>query len=115
MGKFERGNAAGKKIGAVGAEEARRLYATGGYTQAQLAAIWDLSTVQMGRILRGESWRQMGSRIPSEEEIKASAERMFKMQQERDGLQRLQEEARGSGVGMLRELRDAPPPDPLDE
>lgn len=89
---FARRNTAGRKVTSDQVEELRRRYDSG-ETQAALGRAYGLSVVQVGRIVRGESW--MGSatlhkaevvRQPSDAEIQESARRMYEQQQARDVL-----------------------------
>ena len=59
MAKFGMHNRGGSKMTALKVEELRREYELGA-TQAELGRKWKLSVVQVGRIVRGESWGHTG-------------------------------------------------------
>lgn len=60
MGTFGRGNRGGSKMGAVVVERLRKDYEEG-MTQRALGEKYGLSVVQVGRIVRGESWKGTGT------------------------------------------------------
>lgn len=84
---FARRNTAGRKVNSDQVEELRRRY-DAGETQASLGRAYGLSVVQIGRIVRGESWTGSASNParqvimqPSDAELQESAQRMWEQQQ----------------------------------
>jgi len=78
---FQRGNTRTAKLTGEHVYEIRRLYDEG-WSQGRLAREFNISVGQIGRIVRGESWRNQAKPLPkmaSEEEVNASAERMAKL------------------------------------
>lgn len=74
--KFEARNTRSAKLTAGQVIDMRHKYAHLRYTQGRLAREYGLSVVQVGRILRGESWQGLPIE-PTSEEIAASARRVF--------------------------------------
>lgn len=81
--KFTYRNNKAAKVTAPLVIEMRARWARGNVTQAQLCREYGLSVVQMGRILRGESWQNVAMPL-GEEDMAASAQRMLAVQAERD-------------------------------
>jgi hypothetical protein len=77
MATFQRHNSRAAKLNASQVAEIRQLYEEG-WSQGRLCREYGMSIGQIGRIVRGESWRdyRMPDRIPTEEEVQASAKRL---------------------------------------
>lgn len=92
--RFHKRNSLAAKLVAEQVVEIRRKYATGEHTQGGLAREYKISVVQIGRILRGESWQGLPTE-PTQEEIDRSMtsvlERLKKEPTTLDGA--MQEEA----------------------
>ena len=81
-GKFWTRNTKSAKISALQVMEMRVRYRQQGITQGRLAAEYGLSVIQVGRIVRGESWQDVPELQASQNEMQASLERLMKTQQE---------------------------------
>lgn len=82
MGVFGSGNKKAGKLSLDKVAEIRQLYGQGA-TQGHLCALFNVSVNTIGRIVRGESWREGAAlREPTEEEIKASRLRTIAMVQQ---------------------------------
>ena len=79
--KFSYRNNKAAKVTAPLVIEMRERWSRGNVTQAQLCRDYGLSVVQVGRIVRGESWQNIGMPM-GETEMRASAERMLALQAE---------------------------------
>lgn len=113
MSAFTRHNSKASKLSGTEVLEIRRLYQLGTFSQGELSRQFQVSVVQIGRIVRGESWQQyqVPERLMSEGELKESAERMMARN---SGIARLQETAQeqfGKVNDMLTEIGRSP----LDE
>lgn len=64
MSKFSRHNSKASKVTAGQVMEMREKY-TAGATQRELCQEYNLSVVQVGRIVRGESWRRLPATMPT--------------------------------------------------
>lgn len=106
--KFQRRNGRAAKLTAGQVVEIRNRYATGTCSQGDLAREFDMSVVQIGRIVRNEVWRQLPPSLMSPEEIEMSARRVMEIQ---IAMKREQEQA---GDRMAAELAGVPK-SPLDE
>lgn len=84
MAKFWRQNNRAAKITAALAVQIRKEYQSGLVTQGDLARMYKLSAVQIGRIVRGESWQNTPMLEPSVEEQRAILERLINVQKETD-------------------------------
>ena len=72
MGVFGAGNKKSGKLTLDKVAEIRQLYGQGA-TQGHLCGLFDVSVNTIGRIVRGESWREGAAlREPTQEELKAS-------------------------------------------
>lgn len=81
MPVFAKRNKAGRKLTSEKVAEMRKYYAEGA-TQGALAKYFGISAVQVGRVVRGESWSTSADVLmPSEEEMQASARRMVELQE----------------------------------
>ena len=87
MAKLRTFNARSAKLTGEQILEIRDLYEAG-WSQGRLAREFKMSVVQIGRIVRGESWAKLGGARaeqvlvedpPSTEEVEASAERLKKL------------------------------------
>jgi hypothetical protein len=80
---FQRRNQRASKLTAGQVYEIRQKY-NEGISQGQLCREYNVSIGQIGRIVRGESWRNMPPppRVPTAEEIEASAKRLEAMLKE---------------------------------
>jgi DNA-binding XRE family transcriptional regulator len=76
MGKFGQRNLRAAKLTLVKVRQIRELYAEGQYTQGELGKHFGVSAIQIGRIVRGESWNHSDPAAISKAEIEASQERM---------------------------------------
>lgn len=93
MAKFGRENTRASKLTPAMVNEMRRIYAEGRKTQGQLARDFGISAVQVGRIVRWESWTDMPE-IVTGNEMEASLSRLADVQRERDLTTRLAEEVK---------------------
>jgi len=84
--KFHVKNSKAAKLTASQVIEIRRLYAESDATQGQIARDFEISAVQVGRILRGESWQQLPATMPTREEMDMSARRLYEMQEARKAM-----------------------------
>lgn len=119
MPVMTQGNAKASKLSPTQVQEIRRLYQAGGWSQGALAREFCISVVQIGRIVRGEVWQHLPAttRLMSEGELQAAAERLLKLQEEVQGqtkLQQVAQETLGPAKQMLDEIAGIPP-NPLDE
>jgi len=80
--KFSSRNHRAAKLTEALVEQMRARYAAGEVTQGDLAREYNVSVVQIGRIVRGESWATNRAITPRDQDIAASAARMFAVQQE---------------------------------
>lgn len=62
-------------------KEIRERYGTGRWTQRTLADEYGLSVVQIGRIVRNESWKHLPPTPMGPQELQQSAQRLYEMQQ----------------------------------
>lgn len=65
MPRYQNGNKRASKLTLTQVKDMRELYARGDCTQGQLARDYKVSVIQVGRILRGESWQGVGEASPS--------------------------------------------------
>ena len=84
--RFSPKNSRAAKIKPRQVLQARALYemADSAYTQAALARMYNVSAIQMGRILRYECWRELTPEVSEEQALRESAERLLEVQQEVD-------------------------------
>lgn len=122
MTKFRTRNSASAKLTPVKVVEIRERYAAGGITQGALAREYQLSVVQIGRIIRQEVWQALPPMPASEADLLASAKRMLELQESTsEQMSKAIAEAKEkdkAGDRMLEELtgdQDARPRNPLDE
>lgn len=99
-GKYTFRNTKAAKITPGAVLRMREGYAEG-KTQRELAVEFGLSVVQVGRIVRGESWNSLPPGFEGQSEIAASAERLFRMQES------LQEEGSSALAKLEGDLRAA--------
>ncbi len=90
--KFYTRNTKAARLTPTQVQEIRAKYATGNYTQGALCQEYDISIVQIGRIVRGESWK--GMPIPATE---------YQMMQTALKLQRLSEDKSSGLLDLLEE------------
>lgn len=121
----KRGNT---KVNAEIVREMRRLYGEG-WTQSSLSRQFQISVVQVGRIVRLESWQRLPTEYkpPSQEEMDAAARRtaatLLAAGVEVKGMERLGTEAeknptvkaQGELERMKEEAKEVPPPNALEE
>lgn len=67
MSKFSRSNTRAAKLTADQVLEMRRLYHDERWSQGRLAQRYGISSCQVGRIVRGESWQQYGGTVSDDE------------------------------------------------
>ena len=77
MTKFFSRNTRAAKVTAAIVLEIRKKYQEYGMTQADLSREYRLSTVQIGRIVRGESWQNVPMLAPTSEDLRSQAERAY--------------------------------------
>lgn len=84
MSKFTKRNSKAAKINATIVQEIRDKYASGYYTQSSLSIEYQLSVVQIGRIVRGESWQGAATQLrpASRQELDEMAQRLLATQRE---------------------------------
>ena len=104
MTSFQRGNVKGHKLTYQQVADIRLQYARGA-TQGALARQYKMSAVQIGRIVRGESWHQVPAAPASGADLAASAHRLMLLQH---GLspaqvQELSDEEQPLGLSKLQE------------
>ena len=66
VGNFQKGNTRSSKLTPTQVHEIRQLYAQG-WSQGRLCRQYDISIGQIGRIVRGESWKQY-RQVPTQQE-----------------------------------------------
>lgn len=92
MPEFHKGNKrAVRKLTATQVYDIRLLYRRGDCTQGELARDFGVSVIQIGRITRGEVWQEI-KLPPSDRDVEESMRRMLQVQEETQGLSKLQEE-----------------------
>lgn len=108
MNTFSRHNMKGSKLSAGEVLEIRRLYKEPSWTQGRLSREFQVSIVQIGRIVRGESWQQLPvpEVLMSEGELKDSAARLIALQSGVGKLQDVAEKQIGEGKRMLDEISE---------
>ena len=105
-GRFQRNHAKSSKLTPRQVQDIRYLYANGDATQGQLSRDFQVSIIQIGRIVRGEVWQGLAQHEPGTRELGEAAERLRNLQAELDapvGQARLQREA-GQANELLDEL-----------
>lgn len=115
-GKFGKGNGKAAKLTVREVQEMRELYASGQATQGDLCRRFRISLVQVGRIVRGESWQDVPV-LATPAELEQSARRLLALQEELTGGEKLQQLAKQADVrgqraqDLLNELskEDSPP------
>ena len=119
MSGFSQGNRKASKLSVPQVIEIRLLYEQGKFSQGALARRFQVSVIQIGRIVRGEVWQNLPVLDPvmSEGEVKESAARMLALSEKvaGSGTAKLQETAADLNKGnvMLDELTNSR--SPLDE
>ena len=76
--KFNARNSKASKLTPAIVMEMRERWASGAWTQGALSREYQLSVVQVGRIVRGESWQGVGMPL-TQEDLQASQERFLAM------------------------------------
>lgn len=79
MSKFGQRNSRAAKLTVSQVIEMRRLYAESNVSQGQLARDFDVSVVQVGRIVRGEVWQHLEV-MPTKEQLELTGKRMLDLQ-----------------------------------
>lgn len=82
MGKFWGSNTKAARLTEALVERMRERYAAGGVTQGELAREHNISVVQIGRILRNESWIRKPTVGPTEEQQQSTLARLLLTQKE---------------------------------
>ena len=98
------------KISDQQVRELKKLYAEG-YTQGSLARHFGIGVAQVGRIVRGESRRDVGGAAPSPAEMDRIAQKLMELQAQVNGYGTREEregELRRTPPPMLTEGGDAP-------
>lgn len=127
MADYKRYNTRSSKLTIVEVRELRRLYHEEGWSQGRLARKYDLSVVQVGRIVRGESQRSVpetadttdsevdpNAPAPSAEEIAASLAKLAAIDSAREAGDPLEEILRKRGGANPLARRPADPPPRVD-
>ncbi len=96
MSKFQKGHNKAAKLTAANVQDIRAIYAAGDATQGELSRDYKVSVVQIGRIVRGESWQSLPALPPSHREMEVSAQRILQAQAE------IVKEQEGDGSGLAR-------------
>lgn len=81
-GKFKAGNRGAAKLTARDIQQMRHDYATGTVTQGDLCRKYNISVIQVGRILRRECWRGVPDFELTAFDLDASARRLLAIQEE---------------------------------
>jgi hypothetical protein len=105
MAKFQGRNSRAAKLTQAQVEEIRRRYSAGEASQGQLAREYFMSVVQIGRIVRNESWIQAAAAAPREADMDALLERLMNTQQEVTGVH-----PRSAADKMAEEIKKAKGP-----
>lgn len=100
MAKFAFRNNRAAKLTPGQVMQIRTRYEEGLCTQGELAREFQISIVQVGRIVRGEVWQTLPASVASDQQIIESAERMMALQaaeqRRKDGeADRMAEELKG--------------------
>lgn len=82
MSKFGHRNTRSAHVTGEQVNRMRDLYANQGWTQGALAREFDLSAVQVGRIVRNESWRGLAKQVTKEDARASEARFLARMQAE---------------------------------
>ena len=82
MSKFGGRNSRAAKLTIGQVREIRELYVASRASQGQLARDFGVSVVQIGRIVRGEVWQNLGPVAPTKEEMALSAQRMYELSEQ---------------------------------
>lgn len=82
---FRQGNMKAAKLTPSEVIEIRQLYAAG-WTQGALCKKFCVGVNQIGRIVRGESWKTLPATLMTPEELRKSGERLLEVQREADRL-----------------------------
>lgn len=93
--QFKPNNRYGAKITVTDVQKMRADYATGKTTQGALSRIYGISVIQIGRIIRYESWQNVPPFVLSGEDLALSANRILRIQEEaerRSAAQKMQDE-----------------------
>lgn len=121
MTKLQRRNTASARLTAVQVMEIRQRYADG-ETQGALGREFGITAVQVGRIVRNESWQSLPATPPTKQEIEHSLSRLMEVQiaaeRERAARRdpdRLLSELKGEENEQRRDETGQPPASPLDE
>ena len=77
---FRQGNMKAAKLTPSQVLEIRRLYAEG-WTQGALCRQFSVGVNQIGRIVRGESWKNLPQTLMTKQELMKSAARMMELQE----------------------------------
>ena len=115
MSKFGRRNGKAAKLTAREVIEIRKLYASSQATQGRLSIDFGISIGQIGRIVRGEVWQDLGHIEPTKEEIELSGRRMLELTKqvhEESALERMNREVAEEKAtlpdNMIDELSEIP-------
>lgn len=103
MGKFWNRNTAAAKLTPTKVLEIREKYSNGA-TQSSLCKEYDVSIVQIGRVVRGEVWQSVIP-PPTADDLYASAQRMFDVQNSMGTAVEKEVERNKLGDTMLNELK----------
>lgn len=99
MTTFTKNNAKSAKLTASQVQDIRALYARGDCTQGELSRDFQVSVVQIGRIVRGEVWQSLPGLPPTSRQLDESARRLLEIQIQTRAA------AAAEGVGALDKLQ----------
>lgn len=113
MPRFYSGNARSARLTAAQVQTIRTRYQAGGITQGDLAREYQVSVVQVGRIVRGESWQHMPLPAPGPDDMAAMLARSVRLRaeiqppEESSAVKKMQRELSGAaGNELLDELKE---------
>lgn len=104
MSLFTKGTRMGAKLTVTQVQDIRTMYASRAYTQGDLSREFGVSIIQIGRIVRGEVWQNLGPLPPTKAEMQESAARVLA------GLRADKPEALAQEI-----LKEIMPDNPLEE
>lgn len=121
-GKFTPGHKRAAKLTALEVIAIREKYWQQGYTQGQLAREYHVGTAQIGKIVRGEAWQDLGGvgyhtnaeEAPAEQRLRESAEDTLILQSAPTVSEQEVQASLARLMGKL-ELKDECPPVPTGE
>lgn len=114
MPRFYSGNSRSARLTAAQVQTIRARYQAGGVTQGDLAREYQVSVVQIGRIVRGESWQHMPLPQAGPDEQALALQRLVNLRSELEpekrvesAVEKMQRELSGAvGNELLEELKE---------